>query len=129
MYSWIKQEITKNSIKTYDLIAKEDCQVKILMIYFDCENIIFEGIKEKIIVLRKNQSLCLRGHYQNIVVLDDYPSTYYYNNTFKNIKVNYKEISDKIKVKDSMKSVNVNYNVKVEHDDNVAFISETLIKL
>ena len=79
-------------------------------------------------MLRKNQSLCLRGHYQNIVVLDDYPSTYYYNNTFKNIKVNYREISDKIKVKDSMKSVNVNYNVKVEHDDNVAFISETLIK-
>lgn len=129
MYSWIKQEsINDDSIKVYDLIAREQSFVTIKEILFNDDNIEVINFKEKKITLKQNQSLCLRGYYQNLVVLDDYPSTYYYNNGCKNIIMNYKHINNNyIEIKNINRKLNVQFFVKVEYD-NKCFISETLIK-
>tara|TARA_B110000285_G_scaffold186402_1_gene211733 strand:+ start:389 stop:784 length:396 start_codon:yes stop_codon:yes gene_type:complete len=130
MYSCIKHEIVRdNTVELYDLVAKEECSVVLKEICFNDDNIQIINFKEKTITLKKNQSLCLRGYHQNIVVLDDYPSMYYYNNSYRNIIMNYGYITDNyIQIKNKNRKLDINYYVKIYHDKDKCFISETLVK-
>ena len=131
MISWIKQEIINDddSVQLYDLVAKEQSLVVIKEIFFNDDNIEIINFKEQTIILKKNQSLCLRGNYQNLVILDDYPSTYYYNNGYKHIIMDYNHINQNyIQVNNKNRKLDVNYFVKVEYDKNKCFISKTLVK-
>lgn len=130
MYSWIKQEsINDYSIQLYDLVAREQSLVTIKEILFNDDNIEMIKFKEKKITLKQNQSLCLRGYHQTLVVLHDYPSTYYYNNGCKHIIMDYKHINHNyMKIKNKNRKLDVRFSVKVEYDKNKCFISETLVK-
>ena len=86
MISWIKHEYISSSedeinIRLTDLVATKRTLVTIKSICFkDIDNDCSYTMKR---TLEKNESLCIRGlNHSEIIVLNDYPSKYYYNTDY-----------------------------------------------
>ena len=133
MISWIKHEYISSSedeinIRLTDLVATKRTLVTIKSICFkDIDNDCSYTMKR---TLEKNESLCIRGlNHSEIIVLNDYPSKYYYNTDYNNIVIPYDNIIHKVPIEKRLQLMGKEYSVKVEYNEKDCFQSETNVQI
>ena len=133
MISWIKHEYISSSedeinIRLTDLVATKRTLVTIKSICFkDIDNDCSYTMKR---TLEKNESLCIRGlNHSEIIVLNDYPSKYYYNTDYNNIVIPYDNIIQKVPIEKRLQLMGKEYSVKVEYNEKDCFLSETNVQI
>ncbi len=133
MISWIKHEYISSSedeinIRLTDLVATKRTLVTIKGIYFNDIDYNIHCMVER--SLEKNESLCIRGlNHSEIIVLNDYPSKYYYNTDYNNTVIPYDNIIHKVPTEKRLQLMGKEYSVKVEYNEKDCFQSETNVQI
>ena len=133
MISWIKHEYISSSedeinIRLTDLVATKRTLVTIKGIRF--KDIDYDCSYTMKRTLEKNESLCIRGlNHSEIIVLNDYPSKYYYNTDYNNIVIPYDDIIQKVPIEKRLQFMGKEYSVNVEYNEQDCFLSETNVQI